>query len=229
MPLSLSDIAEDGPPAAGLHVASVLDPVEPQLRPEVVPARVVPSLPPNIPPKASPKSGEPRILNEAGKAKVRRAVKQAASMEDLAEIEKALDSGTISDSLAARLRLGPDDFKSSESNAAMPLGAQVLTPQGLLKVRRFIEQASNLEKLAEVDKALNAGDVYRLQVMLNLQPQDIRQNEQEDEDYDPFTTEPTETEKPKQPKKLKAKKSKKSKGTDAPGLENLQSVYDGKL
>ena len=82
LPLSLSDIAEDGPPAAGLHVASVLDPVEPQLRPEVMPARVVPSLPPNIPPKASPKNGEPRILNEAGKAKVSRAVKQAASMED---------------------------------------------------------------------------------------------------------------------------------------------------
>ena len=226
LPLSLSDIAEDGPPAAGLHVASVLDPVEPQLSPEVVPARVAPSLPPNIPPKPSPKSGEPRILNEAGKAKVSRAVKQTASMEDLAEIDKALDSGTISDSLAARLRLGPDDFKSG-SNAAMPLGAQVLTPQGLLKVRKFIEQASDMERLAEVDKALNAGDVYRLQVMLNLQPQDIRQHEQEDDDYDPFTTEPTETEKPKQPKKLKAKRSKKSKGTDAPGLENLQSVYDG--
>lgn len=223
LPLSLSDIAEDGPILGSGVANEVCDPLEPQR---------VPSAPSSMPnaPRVQPSVDTP-VLNQAGKAKVRRAVKQAASLDDLAEIEKALDSGRISDSLAARLKLGPDDFISSrsESSAPLPLGAQVLTPGGLLKVRNFIERATDMEKLAEVDKALQAGDVYRLQVMLNLQPQDIRkpgEEQPEEEEYDPFTTAPEEE--IQKPKKLKAKKSKKrnAEAQATPGLDSLQSAYD---
>lgn len=223
LPLSLSDIAEAGPILGSGVANEVCDPLEPQR---------VPSAPSSMPnaPRVQPSVDTP-VLNQAGKAKVRRAVKQAASLDDLAEIEKALDSGRISDSLAARLKLGPDDFISSrsESSAPLPLGAQVLTPGGLLKVRNFIERATDMEKLAEVDKALQAGDVYRLQVMLNLQPQDIRkpgEEQPEEEEYDPFTTAPEEE--IQKPKKLKAKKSKKrnAEAQATPGLDSLQSAYD---
>lgn len=225
LPLSLSDIAEDGPILGSGVANEVCDPLEPQR---------VPSAPSSMPnaPRVQPSVDTP-VLNQAGKAKVRRAVKQAASLDDLAEIEKALDSGRISDSLAARLKLGPDDFISSrsESSAPLPLGAQVLTPGGLLKVRNFIERATDMEKLAEVDKALQAGDVYRLQVMLNLQPQDIRkpgEEQPEEEEYDPFTTAPEEEIQKPKPKKLKAKKSKKrnAEAQATPGLDSLQSAYD---
>lgn len=223
LPFSLSDIAEDGPILGSGVANEVSDPLEPQRVPSA------PSSTPNAPP-VQPSVDTP-VLNQAGKAKVRRAVKQAASLDDLAEIEKALDSGRISDSLAARLKLGPDDFISSrsESSAPLPLGAQVLTPGGLLKVRNFIERATDMEKLAEVDKALQAGDVYRLQVMLNLQPQDIRKpgdQPEEEEEYDPFTTAPEEEIQKPKPKKLKAKKSKKRNAEVTPGLETLQSAYD---
>eukprot|EP00439_Symbiodinium_sp_Y106_P063343 s1718_g9.t2 len=144
-------------------------------------------------PKVTTKRG--LKLNEAGKAKVRHAVKKATTLEDLGEIDKALDSGRISDELATRLELISSDFEAARTPAALPLGAQVLTPGGLMKVRSFIEQATDLDRLAEVDKALNAGDVFRLQIMLNLQPQDIREPGEEpeevEEDYDPFATLPS--------------------------------------
>ncbi|CAE8673234.1 unnamed protein product, partial [Polarella glacialis] len=178
-----------------------------------------------------------RRLNEAGKAKIRKAVKFAHSLTDLAEIESALDSGQLSDGLARRLKLLPSDFEAARPGAtivapkpvAAPLAAQGLTPIGLYKVRRFIEQASDLQKLAEVDKALNGGDIYRLRVMLDLQPEDIaglpqpqpagektkqpagdEESDEEDDDYDPFATEPDakaeEEAAPKKPKKEKKPK-----------------------
>ncbi|CAK9069862.1 unnamed protein product [Durusdinium trenchii] len=192
-PVSLADIAEDGP--SGVIALEASAPLEPQLG---GPCGILDPVPPPPPlPPLEPRAPKPPAqLNQVGKAKVRRAVKQAASLDDLAEIEQALDSGRISDALASRLKLGPEDFVArSEEPAELPLGAQVLTPGGLEKVRTFIQHATDMEKLAEVDKALQAGDVYRLQVMLNLQPQDIRrpgeeEKEKEDEDYDPFATAP---------------------------------------
>lgn len=176
-------------------------------------------------------------LNEAGKAKVRHAVKKATTLEDLGEIDKALDSGRISDELATRLELISSDFESARTPAAMPLGAQVLTPGGLMKVRSFIEQATDLDRLAEVDKALNAGDVFRLRIMLNLQPQDIREPGEEpeevEEDYDPFATLPSaeasadiEAKEGPPKKKAKEKKLKRARSKQDGGLGNLQSAYD---
>ncbi|CAE7533666.1 unnamed protein product [Symbiodinium sp. CCMP2592] len=157
------------PPAPGGAVSSTA----PAPAPAPAPAKA---------PKVTTKRG--LKLNEAGKAKVRHAVKKATTLEDLGEIDKALDSGRISDELATRLELISSDFEAARTPAALPLGAQVLTPGGLMKVRSFIEQATDLDRLAEVDKALNAGDVFRLRVMLNLQPQDIREPGEEPEEVE---------------------------------------------
>eukprot|EP00927_Polykrikos_kofoidii_P040300 TRINITY_DN34484_c0_g1_i1.p1 TRINITY_DN34484_c0_g1~~TRINITY_DN34484_c0_g1_i1.p1 ORF type:complete len:792 (-),score=159.36 TRINITY_DN34484_c0_g1_i1:254-2629(-) len=91
-----------------------------------------------------------------------------------------------------------------------PLGALALTPSGLAKVRRAIETASNLELLAILDAALKQGDIPRLRDMLNLQGSDLQDvkatsevkdesgieelgstEDEEEDDYDPFATEPS--------------------------------------
>lgn len=231
--VSLADIAEDEPTDAGAAVlaaeahALTPTPLDQKSSSSSAPPSAVPAAlaEPRAALQPSPHSavpaapGHPRAalqLSEVGKAKLRRAVKSAGTLDQLAEIDRALDSGQLSEDLAARLRLSTGDFLPAAASSpkapasdtpAMPLGAQVLTPVGLLKVQSFIEQATDLDKLAEVDKALHAGDLYRLQVMLHLKAEDIAQQDREaaeelgaatakpqpqveDADYDPFATEP---------------------------------------
>eukprot|EP00913_Durusdinium_trenchii_P001709 g1581.t1 len=156
-PVSLADIAEDGP--SGVIALEASAPLEPQLG---GPCGILDPVPPPPPlPPLEPRAPKPPAqLNQVGKAKVRRAVKQGASLDDLAEIEQALDSG--------RTGCHWDFVARSEEPAELPLGAQVLTPGGLEKVRTFIQHATDMEKLAEVDKALQAGDVYRLQIFVDF-------------------------------------------------------------
>ncbi|CAJ1331807.1 unnamed protein product [Effrenium voratum] len=224
-PVSLADIAEE---PAGSAAASEAAPPPPPL-PPATPLGPRPLQPADFLRGPAPSPPEPQQrLSEAGKAKVRRAVKKAPTLDDLEEIERALDSGRISGALAARLKLGPADFESQP----LPLGAQILNPSGLQKVRTFIEFATDLKKLSEVDQALNAGDVFRLRTMLNLQPQDIRQPGSEppepEEEYDPFATAPApEVQVQEAPKPEPSKKVKKSKKRDQEGALEKLSAYDG--
>lgn len=52
-----------------------------------------------------------RRLNDNGKTKVRRFVKKARSLEDLADIEIALDGGNVPERLLQKLGLSPADFE----------------------------------------------------------------------------------------------------------------------
>eukprot|EP00931_Biecheleriopsis_adriatica_P117738 TRINITY_DN93224_c0_g1_i1.p1 TRINITY_DN93224_c0_g1~~TRINITY_DN93224_c0_g1_i1.p1 ORF type:complete len:756 (-),score=149.56 TRINITY_DN93224_c0_g1_i1:97-2331(-) len=257
---SLADIAEEVPSGAGASVVAEASTVSTSSLGSFTAGNSSSSAASAATKKVACHKPQAPRLNEAGKAKVKRAVKHARSLDDLTEIERALDSGQISEGLAARLHLGPGDFQQEEATSesarmepapTAPLGAKVLTPFGLLKVRKFIEEATDLEKLAEVDRALNAGDIYRLRVMLNLEAQDIIQQPpaelsipaplEEDDDYDPFATEPTRAEpataEPAREEQVakkktaaksagkKAKKAKKPKEQQDGALKNLQSAY----
>eukprot|EP00930_Biecheleria_cincta_P003984 TRINITY_DN104890_c0_g1_i1.p1 TRINITY_DN104890_c0_g1~~TRINITY_DN104890_c0_g1_i1.p1 ORF type:complete len:751 (-),score=162.65 TRINITY_DN104890_c0_g1_i1:32-2284(-) len=275
--VSLADIAEDEPTGEGAPVlaaetnVSVPTPLASRSSSSSAPASAVLAAPgaslhhsrQSAIPAAPGQSRAALHLSEVGKAKLRRAVKSAGTLEQLTEIERALDSGQLSEGLAARLRLSTGDFLPAAAHSqqapapdapAMPLGAQVLTTAGLLKVRSFIEQATDLEKLAEVDRALHAGDIYRLQVMLNLKAEDIVQKSQEkseapdastggprvqeeDADYDPFATEPaastakepTAAKQPEQASKQKKVTAAKSSAKKKAKKQNQKSKKTGAL
>lgn len=139
------------------------------------------------------------------------------------------------------------------STAAPPAGALGLTSSGLFKVRHAIQAATNMVLLATLDKALTQGDIPKLQELLTLGPEDLQGEEHEadaaseghastepsdtdaedDEEYDPFATEPesiaTEASKPapKTAAKSKATTAAKSKAHVSGGaLGSLQSEYD---
>lgn len=172
-----------------------------------------------------------RRLTEAGKGKVRRFVTKATTMEELADIEAALDAGRLSDALAARLGVSDADFETlpvespesagptpvsppqasvvpatqTDEEPEPPLGALALTPSGRLKVRSAIVQATDVDLLATLGKALTHGDVPALREMLGLLPEDLQGCDEDDDDaastnasddgdaeeYDPFATGPS--------------------------------------
>merc|ERR1719331_2668875 len=76
----------------------------------------------------------------------------------------------------------------------MPLGALGLTSKGLLRVQEAIANASNMDMLMQLDNALSGGNIVFLKKTLQLQPDDLQgeaeDDEEEDEDYDPFVTTP---------------------------------------
>jgi len=134
-------------------------------------------------------------LSELGKVKLRRFVAEATDLEDLDDIEAALDRDHLSERLAIKLQLGPLDFEVPHARAAaappslnsvqaqpLPLGALGLTALGLAKVRKGIEHARDMKVLATLDRALNQGDIPRLRQMLDLQPEDLTGEDDDDEE-----------------------------------------------
>ena len=204
------------------------------------PCRLPGAPPPLRPAPVTGESASNRKLSASGKDKVRRYVAQASSLEELAEIDTALDTGCLSDGLASKLRLTDADFEApprpaaaaaTTEAAAPPIATLSLTPSGLLKVKQSIADAEDMELLVVLDRALKQGDITRLRDMLDLQPEDLQGgdedlteeeasevtdegSESEDEDYDPFATEPT------QPGE-----SAKKRGRRAGVLGELQGAY----
>lgn len=141
-----------------------------------------------------------RRLSEQGKEKLRAFVARAATLEDLADVEVALDGGVPSARLAAKLRfvefdfeaeewplpapasapapapaaVAPDDALEEGADGETPLGVLALMPSGLEKVRRTIETATSETLLSALDQALIAGDIPSLKAMLRLQPEDLQ-------------------------------------------------------
>jgi len=170
-------------------------------------------LPPPPPPPALVTLAT-RRLSLSGKGKLRHQVAIATSLEELTEIEAALDAGQIGEALAIKLGLLEADFSqmpappphpgnslpTAPAAAApgeavpveVPLGAMGLTPSGLKKVRGAIQAATDLDRLSALDTALTQGDIPRLRSLLELLPEDLQATEPEDdvadEDYDPFST-----------------------------------------
>lgn len=141
-----------------------------------------------------------RKLNESGKAKVRHYVISASSLDDLSGIDAVLDTGELTDEVAAKLQLGPEDFelppgackeealpaalepplhglgveeaRGEQPQLAAPLGALRFTASGLAKLKAAIKAATDVSLLGTIDAALLRGDVPTLQRLLALQPEE---------------------------------------------------------
>lgn len=90
-----------------------LQAVEAALNEEVLPRELAQSLRLGFD-EAAPVVERRRKLSEAGREKLRSSVADAQSLEELQEIERALDSGKLSPALAARLSFTEADFQRSK-------------------------------------------------------------------------------------------------------------------
>lgn len=160
-------------------------------------------------PAASGKLGTPlnlragrhsRRLSDQGRAKVRQYVASATSLQELADIETALDTGYLGQQMATKICLLDADFEPNAlasgapavqhvdigggfvatlpaKEPEAPLGALGLTAQGLRKVKAAICEATDLVRLTTLDSALKYGDIPRLREMLELLPEDLQREE----------------------------------------------------